>query len=135
MKADVLVTNSTRHHSHLPTRLQHRCWQLLLLAQLLSHCCVYLQQLYTKKLLRSWGHGTPLLIFDMRRAHPVVFPNDCLNLVSILLTIEKTLSTGARSHGNISRTWISLFNLPNVARPDGPFILKISDHQASGLSA
>ena len=64
----------------------------------------------------------------------MVFPNDGLNLVSILLTIEKTLSTGASSYGNISRAWISLFNLPNVARPDGPFILKILDHQASGLT-
>ena len=30
-----------------------------------------------------WGHGTPLLIFETRKAHTVVFPNDGLNLIGV----------------------------------------------------
>ena len=44
--------NSTRHHSHLPTRLQHRCWQLLLLAQIQVIVAFTCSFNVTKKLLR-----------------------------------------------------------------------------------
>lgn len=57
------------------------------------------------------------------------------NLSWILPTTENTRSTGAWSHGNTRRTWISCARWPNCFVPPGVLCSIMDSHRSSGLAS